>query len=82
MERKSLTLAHLRGWQAILEPAKATETYQDGVSGRSGGVAIIIWNGRRILNNIFDNKYQQGQSYYERQSIHHRQIRHIHHTVR
>eukprot|EP00972_Heterocapsa_arctica_P060575 8936067-Heterocapsa_arctica.AAC.1 len=31
------TLAHLKGWQGIWEPAKVTDKYQDGVTGRSGG---------------------------------------------
>eukprot|EP00972_Heterocapsa_arctica_P024184 3565019-Heterocapsa_arctica.AAC.1 len=31
------TLAYLKGWQGVWQPAKVTETYQDGVTGRSGG---------------------------------------------
>eukprot|EP00972_Heterocapsa_arctica_P104264 15367398-Heterocapsa_arctica.AAC.1 len=43
------TLAYLKGWQGFWEPAKVTETYQDGVTGRSGGEAILTWNGILIL---------------------------------
>eukprot|EP00972_Heterocapsa_arctica_P049208 7242065-Heterocapsa_arctica.AAC.1 len=43
------TLAHLKGWRGIWEPAKATDKSQDGVTGRSGGVAVLTWNGRLIL---------------------------------
>eukprot|EP00972_Heterocapsa_arctica_P069604 10284726-Heterocapsa_arctica.AAC.1 len=35
------TLAHLKGWQGVWETAKVTEKDQDGVTGRSGGVAIL-----------------------------------------
>eukprot|EP00972_Heterocapsa_arctica_P010039 1475381-Heterocapsa_arctica.AAC.1 len=35
------TQAHMKGWQGIWEPAKQTENNQDGVTGRSGGVAIL-----------------------------------------
>eukprot|EP00972_Heterocapsa_arctica_P008210 1201753-Heterocapsa_arctica.AAC.1 len=35
------TLAYRKGWQGIWEPAKHTENNQDGVTGRSGGVAIL-----------------------------------------
>eukprot|EP00972_Heterocapsa_arctica_P104853 15452046-Heterocapsa_arctica.AAC.1 len=52
------TLAHLRGWRGIWEPAKATETYQDGVNDRSGGVAILTWNGRLNLKNTFESDYR------------------------
>eukprot|EP00972_Heterocapsa_arctica_P039937 5883073-Heterocapsa_arctica.AAC.1 len=30
------TLAHMKGWQGVWEPAKQTENKQDGVTGRSG----------------------------------------------
>eukprot|EP00972_Heterocapsa_arctica_P082045 12092575-Heterocapsa_arctica.AAC.1 len=48
------TLAHLKGWQGVWEPAKAIEKYQNGVMGRSGGVAILTWNGILILRNTFE----------------------------
>eukprot|EP00972_Heterocapsa_arctica_P003847 573020-Heterocapsa_arctica.AAC.1 len=41
----------MEGWQGLWEPAKVTEQYKDGVTGRSGGVAILTWNGRLLLNN-------------------------------
>eukprot|EP00972_Heterocapsa_arctica_P019949 2942674-Heterocapsa_arctica.AAC.1 len=34
------------------------ETYQDAITGRSGGVAILTWNGRLILNNTFESDYR------------------------
>eukprot|EP00972_Heterocapsa_arctica_P041720 6151478-Heterocapsa_arctica.AAC.1 len=40
------------------EPAKTTETYQDGVTGRSGGVAILTWDGRVILKNTFESDHR------------------------
>eukprot|EP00972_Heterocapsa_arctica_P100158 14769334-Heterocapsa_arctica.AAC.1 len=46
------TLALLKGWQGVWEPAKVTGTYQDGVTGRSGGVVILTCNGILIFNNI------------------------------
>ena len=36
-------LAHLKGWQGVWEPAKVTGKCQDGITGRSGGVAILTW---------------------------------------
>eukprot|EP00972_Heterocapsa_arctica_P066352 9788024-Heterocapsa_arctica.AAC.1 len=33
-------------------------TYQDGVTGGSGGVAILTWNGRLILKNNFESDYR------------------------
>eukprot|EP00972_Heterocapsa_arctica_P052188 7675962-Heterocapsa_arctica.AAC.1 len=32
--------------------------YQDGVTGRSGGVAILTWNGRLMLKNTFGSDYR------------------------
>eukprot|EP00972_Heterocapsa_arctica_P057036 8416708-Heterocapsa_arctica.AAC.1 len=52
------TSAHLKGWQGVWEPAKVTEKDQDGVTGRSGGVALITSNGRLILNNTFEADYR------------------------
>eukprot|EP00972_Heterocapsa_arctica_P003464 515929-Heterocapsa_arctica.AAC.1 len=52
------TLAHLKGWQGVWEPAKVTEKDQDGVTGSSGGVAILTWNGVLILNNTFESDYR------------------------
>eukprot|EP00972_Heterocapsa_arctica_P003225 480712-Heterocapsa_arctica.AAC.1 len=43
------TLAYLKGWQGIWEPAKVADKDQDEVNGRSRGVAILTWNGRLIL---------------------------------
>eukprot|EP00972_Heterocapsa_arctica_P092580 13652804-Heterocapsa_arctica.AAC.1 len=43
------TLAYLKGWHGVWEPAKVTEKDQDGITGRSGGVAILTWNGILIL---------------------------------
>eukprot|EP00972_Heterocapsa_arctica_P025651 3774164-Heterocapsa_arctica.AAC.1 len=51
-------LAHLKGWQGVSEPAKVTEKDQDGVTGRSGGVATLTWNGRLILKNTFESDYR------------------------
>eukprot|EP00972_Heterocapsa_arctica_P098598 14550712-Heterocapsa_arctica.AAC.1 len=35
------SLAYRKGWQGVWEPAKQTDNHQDGVTGRSGGVAIL-----------------------------------------
>eukprot|EP00972_Heterocapsa_arctica_P076237 11247291-Heterocapsa_arctica.AAC.1 len=51
------TLADLKGWQGVWEPAKVTEKDQDGLTGRSGGAAILTWNGRLILRNTFEANY-------------------------
>eukprot|EP00972_Heterocapsa_arctica_P080237 11825824-Heterocapsa_arctica.AAC.1 len=40
------------------EPAKVTKTYQDGVTGRSGRVATLTWNGRLIVKNTFESDYR------------------------
>eukprot|EP00972_Heterocapsa_arctica_P100480 14816612-Heterocapsa_arctica.AAC.1 len=45
------TIAFTKGWQGVWEPAKVTEKDKDGVTGRSGGVAILTWSGRLLLNN-------------------------------
>eukprot|EP00972_Heterocapsa_arctica_P033317 4904083-Heterocapsa_arctica.AAC.1 len=52
------TLSPLKAWQGIWEPAKVTEKYQDGVTGRSGEVAVLTWNGRLIMNNTFESDYR------------------------
>eukprot|EP00972_Heterocapsa_arctica_P069670 10294840-Heterocapsa_arctica.AAC.1 len=52
------TLAHLKGWQGVWEPTKTTENNQDGITGRSGGVAILKWNGRLILKNTVESDYR------------------------
>eukprot|EP00972_Heterocapsa_arctica_P095206 14041449-Heterocapsa_arctica.AAC.1 len=48
------TTAHLKGWQGVLEPAIVTEKNNDGVTGRSGGVAILTWNGILFLKSDFE----------------------------
>eukprot|EP00972_Heterocapsa_arctica_P099516 14683626-Heterocapsa_arctica.AAC.1 len=49
----------MKGWQGVWEPAKLTEKNQDGVTGRSGGVAIHTWNGRLIMEkNTFEADYR------------------------
>eukprot|EP00972_Heterocapsa_arctica_P045627 6734723-Heterocapsa_arctica.AAC.1 len=48
----------MKGWQGVWEPAKVTEQYKDGVTGRSGGVAILTWNGILFLNNEFESYYR------------------------
>eukprot|EP00972_Heterocapsa_arctica_P075037 11073850-Heterocapsa_arctica.AAC.1 len=40
------TTAYLKGWQGVWEPAMVTEKNDEGIAGRSGGVAILAWNGR------------------------------------
>eukprot|EP00972_Heterocapsa_arctica_P094476 13933260-Heterocapsa_arctica.AAC.1 len=52
------TLAHLKGWQGVWEPAKATNKQQDGITGQSGGVAILTWNGILMLKNTFGSDYR------------------------
>eukprot|EP00972_Heterocapsa_arctica_P034468 5075090-Heterocapsa_arctica.AAC.1 len=52
------TLAYLKGWQGVWEPAKVTEKDQNGVTGRSRGVAILTWSGRLILTNTFEADYR------------------------
>eukprot|EP00972_Heterocapsa_arctica_P095081 14023087-Heterocapsa_arctica.AAC.1 len=47
----------MKGWQGVWEPAKVTEN-MDGVTGRSGGVAILTWNGIFLLNNEFETYYR------------------------
>eukprot|EP00972_Heterocapsa_arctica_P084307 12419914-Heterocapsa_arctica.AAC.1 len=51
------TIAFMKGWQGVWEPAKVAEQYKDGVIGRSGGVAILTWNGIILLNNEFESNY-------------------------
>eukprot|EP00972_Heterocapsa_arctica_P084357 12426168-Heterocapsa_arctica.AAC.1 len=34
------------------------EKTQDGVTGRSGGVAVLTWNGRLIMRNTFEADYR------------------------
>eukprot|EP00972_Heterocapsa_arctica_P056889 8396944-Heterocapsa_arctica.AAC.1 len=48
----------MKGWQGVWEPAKQTYNKQDGVTGRSGGVAILTWNGRLLMNNTFEADYR------------------------
>eukprot|EP00972_Heterocapsa_arctica_P033094 4868629-Heterocapsa_arctica.AAC.1 len=48
------TMAYLKGWQGVWEPAKHTENNADGITGRSGGVAILAWNGILILKSEFE----------------------------
>eukprot|EP00972_Heterocapsa_arctica_P047534 7011527-Heterocapsa_arctica.AAC.1 len=45
------TTAHLKGWQGVWEPVIVTEKNNDGVTGRSGGVAILNWNGILLLKS-------------------------------
>eukprot|EP00972_Heterocapsa_arctica_P059246 8738641-Heterocapsa_arctica.AAC.1 len=52
------TLAYTTRWQGVWEPAKVTEKDLDGVTGRSGGVAILTWNGRLIMKNTFESDYR------------------------
>eukprot|EP00972_Heterocapsa_arctica_P027979 4115961-Heterocapsa_arctica.AAC.1 len=52
------TPAHMKGWQGVSEPAKLTEKNQDGITGRSGGVAILTWNGRLLMKNTFEADYR------------------------
>ena len=52
------SLAFRKGWQGIWEPAKQTEKNQDGVTGRSGGVAVLTWNGRLMMKNKFESDYR------------------------
>eukprot|EP00972_Heterocapsa_arctica_P021459 3158680-Heterocapsa_arctica.AAC.1 len=48
------TMAYSKGWQGVWEPAKQTEKNADGITGRSGGVAILTWNGKLVLKNGFE----------------------------
>eukprot|EP00972_Heterocapsa_arctica_P022379 3291353-Heterocapsa_arctica.AAC.1 len=48
----------MKGWQGVWEPANLTEKNQDGVTGRSGRVAILTWNGRLIMKNTFGSDYR------------------------
>eukprot|EP00972_Heterocapsa_arctica_P101715 14986367-Heterocapsa_arctica.AAC.1 len=50
--------ARMNGWQGVWEPATQTEKNQGGVTGRSGGVAILTWNGRLLMNNTFESDYR------------------------
>eukprot|EP00972_Heterocapsa_arctica_P101072 14896582-Heterocapsa_arctica.AAC.1 len=43
-----------KGWQGVWEPAIVTENNNDGVTGRSGGVAILTWNGTLFLKSDFE----------------------------
>jgi hypothetical protein len=52
------SMAYRKGWQGIWEPAKQTEKNNDGVTGRSGGVAVLTWNGRLIMKNTFESDYR------------------------
>eukprot|EP00972_Heterocapsa_arctica_P021303 3136425-Heterocapsa_arctica.AAC.1 len=42
-----------KGWQGVWEVATKTHNNDNGITGRSGGVAILVWNGRLILNSTF-----------------------------
>eukprot|EP00972_Heterocapsa_arctica_P089247 13161804-Heterocapsa_arctica.AAC.1 len=42
----------------VWEPAKQTEKTQYGVTGRSGGVTILTWNGRLLMKNTFEADYR------------------------
>eukprot|EP00972_Heterocapsa_arctica_P072497 10705934-Heterocapsa_arctica.AAC.1 len=48
------SLAHHKGWQGVWEVAKQTDKNEDGVTGRSGGVASLAWNGRLVLKCEFE----------------------------
>eukprot|EP00972_Heterocapsa_arctica_P078565 11586403-Heterocapsa_arctica.AAC.1 len=48
----------MEGWQGVWEPAKQTENNQDGFTGRSGGVAILTWNGRLLMKNTVEADYR------------------------
>eukprot|EP00972_Heterocapsa_arctica_P013476 1984548-Heterocapsa_arctica.AAC.1 len=48
----------MKGWQGVWEPAKQTEKNQDGITGRSGGVAILTWSGRLLMKNTFESDYR------------------------
>ena len=50
--------ARRKGWHGIWEAAKATEKNQDGITGRSGGVAILTWNGRSKFASNFEADYR------------------------
>eukprot|EP00972_Heterocapsa_arctica_P083373 12286386-Heterocapsa_arctica.AAC.1 len=52
------TIACMKGWHGVWEPAKVTEHNQDGVTGRSGGVAVLTWNGRLLMRNTFEADYR------------------------
>eukprot|EP00972_Heterocapsa_arctica_P036454 5365317-Heterocapsa_arctica.AAC.2 len=47
-------MAYLKGWQGVWEPANQTEKKADGTTGRSGGVAILAWNGILVLKSEFE----------------------------
>eukprot|EP00972_Heterocapsa_arctica_P067098 9902085-Heterocapsa_arctica.AAC.1 len=51
------TTAFLKGCQGVWEPAIVTEKNTDGVTGRSGGVAILTWNGILLLKHKFEADY-------------------------
>eukprot|EP00972_Heterocapsa_arctica_P006836 999414-Heterocapsa_arctica.AAC.1 len=52
------TTPSLKGWQGVWEPAVVTEKNNDGVTGRSGGVAILTWTGILLLNSDFEADYR------------------------
>eukprot|EP00972_Heterocapsa_arctica_P024940 3676075-Heterocapsa_arctica.AAC.1 len=47
------SIARMKGWQGVWEPARQTERNQDGITGRSGGVPILTWNGRLLMKKHF-----------------------------
>ncbi len=49
--------ARRKGWHGIWEAAKTTEKHQEGVTGRSGGVAILSLNFRSIFASNFEADY-------------------------
>eukprot|EP00972_Heterocapsa_arctica_P102416 15091145-Heterocapsa_arctica.AAC.1 len=44
--------AFRKGWTVVWHPAKKTQrTSKEGRPGKSGGVAIFVWNGRMIMKS-------------------------------
>eukprot|EP00972_Heterocapsa_arctica_P051308 7546482-Heterocapsa_arctica.AAC.1 len=43
--------AYRKGWTGVWHAAKKTQNTEDGRPGKSGGVAILVWNGRMIMKS-------------------------------
>eukprot|EP00972_Heterocapsa_arctica_P063655 9393337-Heterocapsa_arctica.AAC.1 len=43
--------AFRKGWTGVWHPAIKTQKTVDGRPGTSGGVAILVWNGRTIMKS-------------------------------
>eukprot|EP00972_Heterocapsa_arctica_P019278 2845127-Heterocapsa_arctica.AAC.1 len=51
-------MAFRRGWHGVWGVAAKTPKTEEGNPGRSGGVAILVWVGRLILESTFESDHR------------------------